>query len=84
MSQHAERPIDWLGVTSHEHGAGSHETGGPQAVSDLWRAGFPIALISLVATYFKPLSPDQHGIAAVLEPGFGMLVQSGLLLSLFS
>jgi hypothetical protein len=42
------------------------ERAGPQAVSDLWRAGFPMALAGRVATWFKPLSPDRRGIAAVL------------------
>ena len=42
------------------------ERGGPQAVSDLWRAGFPMAFAGRVATLFSPLSPDQRGIAAVL------------------
>ena len=41
--------------------------GGPQAVRDLWRAAFPMALTGWVATLFSPLSPDQRGIAAVLS-----------------
>jgi thiol-disulfide isomerase/thioredoxin len=59
------------------------ERGGPQAVSDLWRAGFPMALAGLVATYFKPLPPNQRGIAAVLTLAAGMLVILGFLLALF-
>jgi hypothetical protein len=55
------------------------ERGGPQAVSDLWRAGLPMALAGHVATFFKPLSPDQRGIAAVITLAFGMLVMLGLL-----
>ncbi len=53
--------------------------GGPQAVSDLWRAGFPMALAGRVATFFTPLSPDQRGIAAVLTLALGMLVALGIL-----
>ena len=53
--------------------------GGPQAVSDLWRAGFPMALAGRVATFFTPLSPDQRGIAAVLTLAFGMLAALGIL-----
>jgi thiol-disulfide isomerase/thioredoxin len=60
------------------------ERGGPQAVSDLWRAGFPLALAGLVATYFKPLPPDQRGMAAVLTIAVGMLVVLGLLFALLS
>jgi len=40
--------------------------GGPQAVRDLWLAGFPMALAGRIAPLFSPLSPDQRGIAAVL------------------
>ena len=58
------------------------ERGGPQAVSDLWRAGFPMALAGRVASFFKPLSPDQRGIAAVLTLAIGTLVLLGLLASL--
>ncbi len=53
--------------------------GGPQAVRDLWRAGFPMALAGRVATFFTPLSPDQRGIAAVLTLMLGMLVVLGIL-----
>lgn len=59
------------------------ERGGPQAVRDLWRAGFPMALAGLVATFFMPLSPDQRGIAAVLTLAVGMLVILGLLFAVF-
>jgi thiol-disulfide isomerase/thioredoxin len=55
------------------------ERGGPQAVSDLWRAGFPMALAGRVATWFKLLPPDQRGIAAVLTLAAGMLVTVGLI-----
>jgi len=53
--------------------------GGPQAVRDLWRAGFPMALAGRVATFFTPLSPDQRGIAAVLTLALGMFVMMGIL-----
>ncbi len=46
---------------------------GPQAVRDLWQAGFPMALAGRIATLFSPLSPDQRGIAAVLMLAVGML-----------
>jgi thiol-disulfide isomerase/thioredoxin len=55
------------------------ERGGPQAVSDLWRAGFPMALAGRIATLFKPLSPDRRGIAAVLTLATGMLVTVALI-----
>jgi len=55
------------------------ERGGPQAVSDLWRAGFPMALAGRVASLFKPLGPDQRGIAAVLTIGLGTLIMLWLL-----
>ena len=50
------------------------ERGGPQSVRDLWLAGFPMALAGRVATLFKPLGPDQRGIAAVLTLALGMMV----------
>jgi len=53
--------------------------GGPQAVRDLWLAGFPMAMAGRVATLFSPLSPDQRGIAAVVTLAFGMVVAIGLL-----
>jgi thiol-disulfide isomerase/thioredoxin len=53
--------------------------GGPQAERDLWRAAFPMALAGLVATWFRPLSPDQRGIAAALSLATGMIVLVGLL-----
>ena len=53
--------------------------GGPQAVRDLWRSGFPMALAGRIATIFTPLSPDQRGVAAVFTLALGMLVVLGLL-----
>jgi hypothetical protein len=55
------------------------ERGGPQAVSDLWRAGLPMALAGRIATFFSPLSPDQRGIAAVLTLALCMLIALGVL-----
>jgi len=55
------------------------QRGGPQSVHDLWIAGFPMALAGLVATWFRPLSPDRRGIAAVLTLAIGMIVVVGLL-----
>ncbi len=55
--------------------------GGPQAVRDLWRAGFPMALAGRIATLFSPLSPDQRGIAAVLTLAVGMLAVAGILVA---
>ena len=55
------------------------ERGGPQAVSDLWRAGFPMALAGRIATWFKSLPAEQRGIAAVLTLAAGMLVTVGLI-----
>lgn len=50
------------------------ERGGPQAVRDLWRAALPMALAGRIATFFKPLGPDQRGLAAVLTLALGVLV----------
>ncbi len=55
------------------------ERSGPQAIRDLWRAGFPMALAGRIATFFSPLSPDQRGIAAVLTIALGMSAALGLL-----
>jgi hypothetical protein len=55
------------------------ERGGPQAISDLWRSGFPMAIAGRIATLFTPLSPDNRGIAAVLTLALGMLTITGLL-----
>ncbi len=59
------------------------QRGGPQAVADLWRAGFPMALAGHVATWFRPLGPDQRGIAAVLTLALGMILVIGLLAQIF-
>jgi hypothetical protein len=55
------------------------ERAGPQAVKDLWWAGFPMALAGRVATKYSPLSSDQRGIAAVLTLALSMLVAIGLI-----
>ena len=52
--------------------------GGPQAVRDLWLAGFPMALAGRIATLFSPLSPDERGIVAVLVLALAMLAPIGL------
>ena len=57
--------------------------GGPQAVRDLWLAGFPMALAGRVATLFAPLSPDNRGIAAVLTLTVSTLTLLGLLTAWF-
>lgn len=54
--------------------------GGPQAVRDLWLAGFPMAMAGRVASLFSPLSPDQRGIAAVVTLAFGSVAMIGLLI----
>jgi len=50
------------------------ERGGPQSVRDLWIAGFPMALAGRIATLFKPLGPDQRGIAAVLTLALSTII----------
>lgn len=55
------------------------ERGGPQAVSDLWRGGFPMALAGRLATLFSGFSPDQRGIAAVLTLLLFMLIIMAIL-----
>lgn len=52
--------------------------GGPQAVRDLWLAGFPMALAGRIAALFSSLAPDQRGIAAALTLMLGMLATVGL------
>ena len=54
--------------------------GGPRAERDLWRAAFPMALAGLVATWFRPLTPGQRGIAAVLAIATGMMLVVGFLI----
>ncbi len=56
--------------------------GGPQAVRDLWLAGFPMALAGRVAIIFSGLSPNRRGVAAVITLVFGLLLMLGLLSAL--
>jgi thiol-disulfide isomerase/thioredoxin len=56
--------------------------GGPQAVKDLWRAGFPMALAGRVAIIFSGLSPGRRGVTAVLTLVLGLLFILVLLSSL--
>jgi hypothetical protein len=42
-----------------------------------------MALAGRVATWFKPLSPDQRGIAALLTMAIGMILALGLLGTVF-
>jgi thiol-disulfide isomerase/thioredoxin len=55
--------------------------GGPQAVQDLWLAGFPMALAGRIATLFSSLTPDQRGITAVLSLVLGILATVGLVIA---
>jgi hypothetical protein len=41
-----------------------------------------MALAGLAATWFRPLSPDQRGIAAVLSLATGMIVLVGCLVAM--
>jgi thiol-disulfide isomerase/thioredoxin len=49
------------------------QRGGPQAVKDLWVAGFPIALAGRIASLFFWLSPDRRGLMAVATMMLGMV-----------
>ncbi len=53
--------------------------GGPQAVKDLWLAGFPMALAGRVATLFSQRSQERRGVAAVLTLALGTFIILGLL-----
>ena len=55
------------------------ERAGPQAVKDLWRAGFPMAVAGRLAKFFSPLSPDRRGIASVLTLVLGMILAVSIL-----
>ena len=50
------------------------QRGGPEAVRDLWLAGFPMALSGRLATLFQPLSKDLRGIVSVSALGVTMFV----------
>jgi thiol-disulfide isomerase/thioredoxin len=49
------------------------ERGGPQAVRDLWIGGLPMALAGRIATLFRPLAPNQRGVAAVVTLALAMM-----------
>jgi thiol-disulfide isomerase/thioredoxin len=49
------------------------ERGGTRAVRDLWISGLPMALAGRVAPLFRPLSPNQRGIAAVVTLALAMM-----------
>jgi hypothetical protein len=55
------------------------ERTGPQAVTDLWWAGLPMALTGRIASFIPWFTPDQRGIAAVLIMATAMLAAVGLL-----
>jgi len=52
---------------------------GPQAVKDLWLAGFPMALAGRLAALHLSSSPDRRGVAAVLTLALGTFIILGLL-----
>ena len=55
------------------------ERAGPQAVTELWWAGLPMALAGRIASFIPWFTPDQRGIAAVLIMAAAMLVAVGIL-----
>ena len=55
------------------------ERAGPQAVTDLWWAGLPMALAGRIASFIPWFTPDQRGVAAVLIMAAAMLVAVGIL-----
>jgi hypothetical protein len=55
------------------------ERAGPQAVSELWWAGLPMALAGRIASFIPWFTPDQRGIAAVVIMAAAMLVAVGIL-----
>ena len=54
------------------------ERAGPQAVTELWWAGLPMALAGRIASFIPWFTPDQRGIAAVLIMAAVMFVAVGL------
>jgi thiol-disulfide isomerase/thioredoxin len=54
------------------------ERAGPQAVTELWWAGLPMALAGRIASFIPWFTPDQRGVAAVLIMAVVMLVAVGL------
>jgi hypothetical protein len=55
------------------------ERGGPQAVRDLWIGGLPMALAGRIATLFRPLAPNQRGVAAVVTLALTMMAALAIL-----
>ena len=55
------------------------ERGGPRAVRDLWIGGLPMALAGRVATLFRPLAPNQRGVAAVVTLALVMMAALAIL-----
>ena len=53
------------------------QRGGPQAVRDLWLAGFPMALAGRISTLFQPLPKDVRGIVSVSTLGVIMFAVVG-------
>jgi thiol-disulfide isomerase/thioredoxin len=54
------------------------ERAGPQAVTELWWAGLPMALAGRIASFVPWFTPDQRGVTAVLIMAVVMLVAVGL------
>jgi thiol-disulfide isomerase/thioredoxin len=54
------------------------ERAGPQAVTELWWAGLPMALAGRIASFVPWFTPDQRGVVAVLIMAVVMLVAVGL------
>jgi thiol-disulfide isomerase/thioredoxin len=54
------------------------ERAGPQAITELWWAGLPMALAGRIASFIPWFTPDQRGVAAVLIMAVVMLVAVGL------
>jgi len=52
---------------------------GPQAVKDLWLAGFPMALAGRLAALHLSSSPNRRGVIAVLTLALGTFIILGLL-----
>lgn len=55
------------------------QRGGPQAMRDLWLAGFPMALAGRLATLFQPLPKDARGIVSVSILGIVMFTLTGVI-----
>ena len=51
---------------------------GPQAIKDMWRSAFPMALAGLVAGLFWTATKDRRGIYAVVTLTVASLSITGL------